>query len=245
MLARYSVRSDIDPANFWNRDFAFGTNTDRNDRTLGTNGTVQLTAGAFIWPNASEPWPTGTQLWSSNTPSVATVSGTGFVSALANGTTFIRVNATANPASGYLPYRLLDRGDSIKVTVSIPVDTFLRVNTINIPRSLPIHVADSFNLTAEIAGDGGQGGVTVSWVILYSNGVLPNDSTAFLGSTTYFLRVPVGSYSITAKAYPKQGTKVGSRAEVDLTVCPAPGGGGQAIRVPVEPGDDNDAVGGC
>ncbi len=240
ILYRYSIRTDIDLAHFWDRDFVLGTSTDRTERTLGAGGTVQLSAGAFSWNGGSEPWPAETQQWSSNNPSVAQVGWPGFVTAVANGSTYIRVSAMANPAGHYLPYWLLDRGDSIKVSVVIPVDTFLRVNTIDFPRTLPIQVADSFDLTAAVAGDGGQGGVTLSWVIRYSNGILPNDSTAFQGGTTYFLRVPTGSYRITARAYPKQGSKVGAPAEVALTVCPVPGQYLLAV-----PGHGTDAVQGC
>ncbi|MEP6590632.1 MAG: hypothetical protein ABJC19_05575, partial [Gemmatimonadota bacterium] len=240
LLYRYSLRSDIDQSHFWDRDFGTGTSTNKADRSITTNATLQLTAGSFLWPTGSESWPTSSQSWTSNNPGVATVTHPGLVSPVANGTTYIRVTPAASPSGGYLRNDFLDRGDSIKVTVAIPVDTFLRVNDITFPRSLPIIVADSFNLTALVAGDGGTG-ASVSWVILYSTGVLPNDSTAF-GANTYFLRVPTGSYRITAKAYPKQANKIGARAEVDLTVCPGPGG--NYIRVPTGSGG-TDAVAGC
>lgn len=243
ILYRYSLRADIDETHFWDRDFITATGTNKAEQTLGANGNVQLTAGGFFWPGGNEAWSTSNQLWYSNNDAVARVSHPGLVSAVATGTTYIRVVAQENPSGRYLPFWLVNRGDSIKVTVSIPVDTFLRVDSITIPRTLPIHVADSFNLGAFVAGDGGQGGVSLSWVIVYSSGILPNDSTAFGGITTYFLRVPTGSYRITAKAYPKQGSKIGSRTEVDLTVCPLPGGG-QSIRIPV-PGDGTDAAQGC
>ncbi|MEO5798666.1 MAG: hypothetical protein ABIZ70_12505 [Gemmatimonadales bacterium] len=242
LLYRYSLRSDIDETHFWDRDFVTGTTTNRDDRSITTNSSLQLTAGSFVWPGGGGSWPTSAQSWTSNNNSIATVAHPGLVSPITNGTTYIRVSPTDTPSGFYLPYLLLSRGDSIKVTVAIPVDTFLRVNDITFPRSLPIIVADSFNLTALVAGDSGTG-ASVSWVILYSTGILPNDSTAFGGSTTYFLRVPVGSYRITAKAYPRKGTKTGSRAEVDLTVCPAPGGG-QLIKLQA-PGEGTDAVQGC
>jgi hypothetical protein len=89
--------------------------------------------------------------------------------------------------------------------------------------TLPIFNVDSFDLTALTGGDSGVGGVGVSWVVDWSDSTSLRDSTSF-GSSTYFLRVHAGSYTITAEAIPKRGAKIGAPATVQLTVCPHPQG---------------------
>jgi hypothetical protein len=149
-------------------------------------------------------------------------------------------------------------GDSVRVMVTpdpsppAPGDGFA-VTDIDGPAT-PIHQADTYTLTVEVANQPGPD-LYLRWQVSYSNGVIGNVDTGYQSGPSYQLRVPAGSYRITVTVTPRSNSLNGSRRLEYFPVCTGSGddggaggggkGGGDLLRAGTGPVVTPDAVTGC
>ncbi len=262
ILKAYGFRTAAvsDDASFWGKsiltDFAVSPNP---VSFTATNATTQLSLANIDFANQLiEPAVSLNQLsliWSSSAENIAAVGLTsGLVTAKDNGSATIQAKITgglpSNVQLGGLAARL---GASVPVTVTAttpPPGTGFRV-TGTTGAATPIHFADTYGLTAQVV-NAPAGQLRIKWIVTYSNGVLPNDETAY-GPNAYTLSVAEGSYNIRVTAMPLVAVgggappAYGTPAIVDFPVCTGGGDGPPPLLQAALPDGDEvpSAVGGC
>lgn len=227
------------PGDFWARGVLQHSNLGSAQINLQVGQTRQLQISSlFSDPPASYPLshsvgPTNMALTSTSS-TVASVSGSGLVTALAAGTTRIRVKGRQDqlPSNRLLWSPLEVKGDSVLVVVT--ADTILRVTNVTSPGAPPFTTSGNKALTAAIAGAAPSPAVQVTWQVDFSdNG--PGWDVTQNGGTTFTLFVPGGSYSMSIKATPKQGGKTGAAFQSQWPVCTG-GAGTLGLPQPNKPG---------
>ncbi len=271
-LAGYGLRS-FPTETFWSTPFVTGHNGTASFPAVtlqaGNTRTVQL--GSFV----KERGGTVGAGWAivSSDAGVATMSGSGVISAIGTGTATITVTPTTG-SGFFLTSAFAASSRSVQVTVTAQPLAALVVQSITFDYSLPVTTAGSFEWEAEI-GSGSAAGMTYRWVFEYSDHTPPDSifiparqsgdtvvpwivpppypDTIYVGAAKRQTRqIHPGSYTIWVKVWPIRNGIAGAPDAREYSVCTSADGGGEAFHAepmsPTKSGKlppETDAVEGC
>lgn len=211
------------PVNFWSTGILKQTNLDTNRIAIQPGQSRQLSVSAFSSrpPESYDltlPAPATRLTFTSNAPTIASVSAAGLVTALATGSSRISVSGKPSqiPAGMLLWSPNEVTGDTVRVVVS--PDTLLRITNVTSVGAPPFTTGGQKTFTATVLGAMPTPAVQVAWRVHFSfNGASVWDST--LGGPTYALTIPGGSYRLDVWARPVQGQKLGAAYQSSWPVC--------------------------
>jgi hypothetical protein len=230
-----------------------GGKTAKDSATSIRIGSQNVVPGSYPSSDATIQWSPA-KILVGVSPSIGAATTITAGSPTSTDSTVVRATLTATTISGAVVgtmARLI--GDSVRIVVT--PDTShdnagrgFAVTDINGP-STPIHQADTYYLTVDVANIPGAD-LYLRWQVTHSNGVVGSVDTGFRPGPSYMLQVPAGSYRITVTVTPRSNSVNGSPRTEYFPVCTGSGGGGgggggDLLRASSEELLTPDAVTGC